>query len=263
MTDAISRIATAKRRSDSHNRNVIEKRRTKLSPQSSEFTSSSSQNQSFDEVRIPPDADLTIWVCIGMHVISVDGEVSEALPLVPINKQIDELHRPHHPPHIGMALFQGQKKNPRVQFERALEKYTGANWCCKISASRRRDAMSSAESNGERSFVVSKKWSHLTFHVKERQRFASDASLDSSASMSSQYVSLSTISVDLKLLPERAPRLPLPSHFYGEIGKTEEGAKRLKESGHVEKLASRVYDEEFSTLYVEFSIVSHQLLLDV
>ena len=147
MTNAISRIATAKRRADSHNRNVILKRRTKLSPQSSEF---SSQIEAFDEVRIPPDADLTVWVCIGMHVISVDGEVSEALPLVPIKKQVEELHRPHHPPHIGMALFQGQKKNPRVQFERALQKYTGANWCCKISASRRRDALSTAESNGER-----------------------------------------------------------------------------------------------------------------
>mgnify|MGYP001395153306 FL=1 len=65
-----------------------------------------------------------------------------------------------------------------------------------------------------------------------------------------------TISVDLKLLPERAPRLPLPSHFYGEIGKTKEGAKRLKESGHVEKLASRVYDEEFSTLYRRGAMIS-------
>ena len=46
---------------------------------------------------------------------------------------------------------------------------------------------------------MSKKWSHLTFGVKERPRFSSDASVDSSVSMSSRYVSLSTISVDLKL----------------------------------------------------------------
>jgi len=259
ITSSISNIARAKRRADSHNRNVIIKRRTQLS-QSAESASDfmDSSKNLYDEVRIPADADLTVWVCIGMHVISVDGEVSEALPLVPIEKQVEELHRPHHPPHIGMALFQGEKKNPRVQFERALKKYSGSNWNCKISASRRRDALSSAESNGERSFVVSKKWCHLAFDIKEQKmsRTVSDDSVDSSMSMASHYVSLSTIDVDLKLLPQRAPRLPLPSHFYGEIGKTKEGAKRLKNSGHMEKLCARVYDEDFSTLYRRAAMIA-------
>ena len=110
MTSAISRIATAKRRADSHNRNVILKRRTKLSlVLSSDFSSNVEALTRFEFLQML----ISVWVCIGMHIISVDGVVSEALPLVPIKKQVEELHRPHHPPHIGMALFQGQKKNPR------------------------------------------------------------------------------------------------------------------------------------------------------
>lgn len=213
-------------------------------------------------VIVPPNAELTAWVCIGMHPVSRHGDVADPLPLVPVKGQLG-LHTPHRPPHIGMGIMQRSEKNaPIVNFERSLFKLSEADWACKATAEARLDAYMESESNGSQRFTISNKWAHFNFRILPKVMSPSSSTRRSTEGSTSSLLSssrdiiLETIDIDLKLEPERAPRLPMPPHFYGMIANTREGCERLRRSGHVEKFEKRAMDQSCSTLYRRAAMIA-------
>eukprot|EP00939_MAST-03C_sp_MAST-3C-sp1_P005095 g5095.t1 len=231
-----------------------------------------SHDSSFSEssrsaVMIPHDAVLTVWVCIGMHPVSCLGEVADPLPLVSATQQ-KNLHRPHLPPNRRLLMMMNKSSKTMVEYERALRKLTSTStrWTCKVSASELADAHDRAMSNGDKRFSIAQKWTHWNFReapraLSPKARASSNATGDGEGGLhasasTARALLLETIDVDLKLLPECAPRLPMPPHFYGEIGKTKAGADRLRKSGHIQMLEKRAVDDTECILYRRAAMIA-------
>ncbi|RHY26662.1 hypothetical protein DYB32_007416 [Aphanomyces invadans] len=55
-------------------------------------------------------------------------------------------------------------------------------------------------------------------------------------------VQLKSVEFTIQLLPTKAPTVPLPRHFYGELAKTEDGCAILRQSGHLSELVASLKD---------------------
>ncbi|RHY10966.1 hypothetical protein DYB25_011876, partial [Aphanomyces astaci] len=55
-------------------------------------------------------------------------------------------------------------------------------------------------------------------------------------------VQLKSVEFTIQLLPSKAPTVPLPRHFYGELAKTDDGCAILSQSGHVAELVASLKD---------------------
>ncbi|RQM30893.1 hypothetical protein B5M09_011224, partial [Aphanomyces astaci] len=55
-------------------------------------------------------------------------------------------------------------------------------------------------------------------------------------------VQLKSVEFTIQLLPSKAPTVPPPRHFYGELAKTDDGCAILSQSGHVAELVASLKD---------------------
>lgn len=59
---------------------------------------------------------------------------------------------------------------------------------------------------------------------------------------------LDSVALKVRILPEKHKSIKNPTHFYGELVKTKQGANYLRETRHLDKFKADVIDAKTSTL---------------